>query len=48
MRGRLAALLTLALALDVWRDQQHEDAVVEAGLLPPDWDRVDRKESFAR
>ena len=38
-------LLTLALALGVWR-QDREDAALAANLLPVDWARVDRKEAF--
>lgn len=39
-------LLTLALALGVWRSQDDEDAALAANLLPEDWARVDRKEAF--
>ena len=38
-------LLTLALALGVWR-QDREDAALAANLLPVDWARIDRKEAF--
>ena len=39
-------LLTLALALGVWRGQDEENAALQAHLLPADWARIDRKEAF--
>ena len=43
--GSDSRLLTLALALGVWRGQEDEDAAVP-NLLPADWARIDRKEAF--
>jgi hypothetical protein len=35
--GRDMRLLTLALALEVWRGAEHEQQAIADGLIPPDW-----------